>query len=504
MTAVWKELTQTLLFGVSRKPLSPPLKEALAAEGLDVSNPDQQLLLDGLTAFYLYRKAAMEVPVLKTHLPEPPDLQAEQLCSARSARHLEQIMDGKFEAALEEFLHYLRQAQKSLPPEVLPELLEKALQKPEIWEKMAAAIGPRGVWLASQHPDWQTLKLEADEEAWQYGSLPERVRYLRILRKQNPEQAVEAMQEVWPQEDSKSKKALLECLEINLAQADEKFLEFCLDDRHKNTRLTAARLLAKLPDSNLQKRLKNLSEQWIQFDGKTMKFELPNQLNKAIIRDGIQEGPKKMVSPERKEHWLRQLAAMLPPTYWEERIHFEAPEALRILVRNKQVFLNGIIEAILLHKDKKWAGVLSRYWLQNNNPEQWKGKDALAVLRLLSNKDFNSIGLQYFKNYPYPLDQEHFVSHLLSLGAHRWEDELSRLFVRNMQEWLEGVSSWYAEDQPYLSIIKQAAYHCNPQLFSSLQHGWRYKNRAALKWEKRIERFLNTLLFRKEMIRELS
>ena len=499
-----KELHQILLFGTGRKKLSDDLLQALEQQGFDLSNPPEQLLLDGLATYELFRKAAIrleEHPESKSI--EVPDLSNERRCSPRSARHLQKILNGDFAKALDEFIHYLRVGKYSLPPEVLPELLDQAVADETFWESIKHAIGPRGEWLLQQHPEWKTLGQSLNEEDWELGTLKQRVRFLKKLRHQKPEDVIPLLEAVWSFEGSKEKKELLSTLAFGLSANDEIFLEKCLDDRHKDTRLAAAKLLARLPASNLRKRIREYLEEWLVVQNNILQLQLPEQINKSIKRDGIQEGPKRMIKQEKKELWLSQAVGLIPLEYWEERLDMKPANALQWLTRNHSLFLNALVDAILLHKNKEWATALAEYWLKNNNPQQWKGSKNKQILFLLPNKAFNSICTRYFKSHPYPLHQEHFIAHLLSLGKHRWEDELTRLFVRNMQEWIENVSSYYFEDQPYLGIIKVAAYHVNPHLFSTLQNGWYYKSRAMIRWEKRIEQFLNTLIFRKEMIQYL-
>ena len=103
-----KELHQILLFGTGRKKLSDDLLQALEQQGFDLSNPPEQLLLDGLATYELFRKAAIrleEHPESKSI--EVPDLSNERRCSPRSARHLQKILNGDFAKALDEFIHYL-------------------------------------------------------------------------------------------------------------------------------------------------------------------------------------------------------------------------------------------------------------------------------------------------------------------------------------------------------------------------------------------------------------
>lgn len=93
---------------------------------------------------------------------------------------------------------------------------------------------------------------EADElaaENWTEGSLRLRVKFLRELRKQDPEGARRLLEQSWPGENPDNRVQLLSTLQAGLSHEDKPFVESIQKDRAPRVRAIAHRLLAALSSS---------------------------------------------------------------------------------------------------------------------------------------------------------------------------------------------------------------------------------------------------------------
>lgn len=134
----------------------PPILQSLIA-GTDRLPTDG--LPAALAAFCLRRKAGRVFPTV-AHAPETFEGLGARPLPEQSRSDLILILSGSFRAALPEFVGLLQQLDLEWPPECLPEALDLCLKN-----KQARAIllpflqkpPARAVWLARQHPDWQTL-----------------------------------------------------------------------------------------------------------------------------------------------------------------------------------------------------------------------------------------------------------------------------------------------------------------------------------------------------------
>lgn len=90
---------------------------------------------------------------------------------------------------------------------------------------------------------------EADEltdETWSEGELRARVKFLKALRKREPEGARTLLEKSWPRENPESRLQLLATIETSLSLEDRPFLESIQKDRAPRVRSIAQRLVAIL------------------------------------------------------------------------------------------------------------------------------------------------------------------------------------------------------------------------------------------------------------------
>jgi hypothetical protein len=92
----------------------------------------------------------------------------------------------------------------------------------------------------------------------------------------------------------------------------------------------------------------------------------------------------------------------------------------------------------------------------------------------------------------------------LSRGRHDWPEQLSVQFIRALKGWLAEQPPFQFATPAYRAQLETAAYRSDPGLLDQLRRGWPLQAPSWRLWEKEVENFLNTLMFRREMRRALE
>lgn len=170
------------------------------------------------------------------------------VCGDDAARDLNLILSGRFGEAMPEYAGLLLEKGKQVPPELLPELLDRAARYTHMAAQLMAIAGSRGAWLARQHPRWADLA-EKKGADWFTGSFPERKLLLQETRSRNPLLALTWLEKTWKEEKPAHKLQFIELLRIRLSPADEPLLMRALQDKNRDIRIAALEILLRLPDS---------------------------------------------------------------------------------------------------------------------------------------------------------------------------------------------------------------------------------------------------------------
>lgn len=215
--------------------------------GNAVAPDPAQALLENLATENLVAKAAF--PLHHTGIPVPAAAAlAGHPCGEASARDLSNILTGRYGGILPEFLELLERYKVTLPPEYLPQLLERALRDPALAENILAASGPRGAWLAQQNPRWYELTGAAEAD-WFTASFSGRKHLLRQTRARNPLLALAWVEKTWPEEKTEHRIQWLDILRHRLSVADDDLLKKAMADKSRELRRLATELAVSLPGS---------------------------------------------------------------------------------------------------------------------------------------------------------------------------------------------------------------------------------------------------------------
>lgn len=381
MTDDARQRQQLLKIGTARagRPpaaLAAPLDALLPADSTIA--PEAALWLS-LGALDLWERSGFLVPDLPAPMPAPaaaPDTL--RACPLRAQAVLALLLRGLHPAGLEtEWLHLLHRHGGRLPAHVLPKLLDAATRQPALRAALLPVLGERGHWLARLQDEWSWAVAGADVDAssWDTGTPERRVAALRAWRARDPRAALAALEAAWSSEPPDQRAALLAMLATNPDPEDEAFLETALDDRRKEVRAVAQRILACRPGSRLAQRMLDRLLPLLRLErpflrAARIELTLPPVHDAAMRRDGIGISPHH--GEGEKAGWVVDMLAAVDPQFWTR--HFDrAPRACLALAEHSEfatVFVRGWALAAQRHAQddptpalQAWLRDLTAWWI---------------------------------------------------------------------------------------------------------------------------------------------
>jgi Family of unknown function (DUF5691) len=229
---------------------------------------------------------------------------------------------GNGEQLLCDFLNRLQALDKTIAPLVLPvtlKFLTKLSPPLRTQFDLTKLLGPRGMWLAAQNPEWAMLHkfnkardfsdVENLHAQWDVATVSERVEVVKTLRAQpdvltaQPDLVTGLINSARDTEAPIDVAKYIAALAPQLSSLDHDWLEEILDAKHKPLRSAAVDLLSRLPNSALVARalhylmqglfhcevLQSRSMLGLVKGKPSLNFGLPDidkALEKALARDG--------------------------------------------------------------------------------------------------------------------------------------------------------------------------------------------------------------------------
>ncbi|MEZ5041290.1 MAG: DUF5691 domain-containing protein [Saprospiraceae bacterium] len=506
---IWSALSRLALIGTDQTNIPEKVLDILAARGIETQNTPDQILLDGVAVFNQMRKAGFVLEDFKGAIPSKAGTTAPtSICSPRSIRHLRKILSGVHQAALADFLDLMVQNKKQLPPEFLPEIFNLCLTEASLWSLIAPRLDERALWLLPQNPDWISLLAPVHDYNWDTAKPSEKKAIFYHLHQVKPIEANTFLQHDWLHLDYKEKLDFLALLAHSVVASDETFLEWAREDKRKEVRYQAAVMLSRLPDSVLSKHLFKLAQQYFIPDPKRLlRIQLPEAVPTETTQDGIDlSKAEKHFKSGLKAAWLAALVSRIPPSKWEGLLETTPRNIIAAFQEShlSDVLAIALVDAIRLHQDSIWAENLIRYETGSGLPNQWTSNQLKELIELLGPTTFNDIihsHLQY--NGPMLEEETHLITRMLISASFPWDERLSKLIISGFQQWMTETQVFYWNLLHYHKLLEAAAYCIPPHLVDAFSRDWPYHSPIWPRWEAAIQRFLQTLSFRKEMEEEL-
>ncbi len=335
------------------------------------------LLWQAIAANVLWQRAGFQAerpesaaPAAASAAAAPPNTRT---CPVAAAEILHLILRNIHPELLETWLYRAQAAKANIPARFLVPLIEQGSNHPALRQALSPLLDQRGLWLVAQNPAWANhygSLPDADlDTQWQHGNVLDRTRALRLLRQHDPAHARQLLAQDWASEAPENRATLLPCLGEGLSSADEAFLEAALDDKRKEVRAAAQKLLQTLEGSALMQRCVQRLEAVFQFEQKTglaaqlgsflaligtskahvnasLTILLPEACDKSMKRDGI--GLTGYQGLGEKAGWLLDLLRAIHPDHWCHVWQLDPGQVLALFALHefKDALLAGLAHAI--------------------------------------------------------------------------------------------------------------------------------------------------------------
>ncbi|NYI94033.1 hypothetical protein HNR12_000310 [Streptomonospora nanhaiensis] len=325
--ATWSDLVSAALVGTARR--SVPQPAGLPA----VERDDPALaLLDRAALAAVRRRAgrtALRVPPDSPgRLPQAaPDTAPE--VPGPAVLRLSSVLNADT-PLLREWLGLAAERGMVVPPDVLPDLLNRGARDHDLGRLMVRVVGERGRWLAAVSDRWS---------------------YLDRLS-----QSGEFTVEEWRAKGAEGRRALLEAREPLLSAADEPLLEEAMADRSARVRGIALALLAQLPGTERGARLADLARRHVLLHDGAVEIRPPAADDPDIPRElGLASatGTRSEVREER----LWALVTHAPLDCWLGHLGADPDEVAAAACAHNEL-LDTLGNAAVVQRRPDWARAL--------------------------------------------------------------------------------------------------------------------------------------------------
>jgi hypothetical protein len=395
--SAWERLVRAALLGTERQAApedtagDPALDAAVAALS---DRPAEARLLGTAALLDAWRRAGRRAGRTDAPAPPPAPQAEERVCGPHTAAMLRQVLAGGPQTLVAEWMALASGAGAAIPHELLPPVLDYGARHAAVRADVARALGARGRWLASLNPAWAYAIGPTTEAAaadgWESGTGEERVRILRVVRQSDPAAGLALVRSTWATDASRDRAAFVDALSAGLGMDDEPFLESALDDKRKEVRVAAARLLGTLPGSRLVGRMTERLASLLRLhvpDGIVARMRgqdprifvgLPAACDKAMQRDGIE--PKPPYGTGERTWWLHQMIAGVPPSVWSAAWGMDATACIAAARAGGEpgTLVRAWTQAAIRAGDAAWAEALLRAGADTS--EHLSAQDLLAAV----------------------------------------------------------------------------------------------------------------------------
>lgn len=322
-------------------------------------------LLSKLGAAAVHRSAGVRLRS-QGALPSPSPPDPRPVISPRAAKQLDKLLhDGDYHPLLGDWLRAAADLGVRPPHAAWPALLEAATKDSALRPLVAPLLGERGRWLARQRPEFVSWAIEQprtpDASNLDDVTHADRLGLFRIWRTHAPDAARGWIESALANERAKQRTGLLSTLEVGLGPNDEPLLESQLDDRSKDVRAEAARLLSRIGSSRLVARMEArclTCVLWYAADDTTeIHIALPTAPDAAALRDGVSD---MRWGGGKRAGWLRQMLACVPPSRWSARWETSARNIISAATRTDwaDMLIAAWADAADRHGDESWSEAL--------------------------------------------------------------------------------------------------------------------------------------------------
>jgi hypothetical protein len=484
-----------------------PLTDPAASLGPIIASiaaaPAEDALLSAAAIATLYTKAGQLAPTITALPPAAPPLDRPPV-SATSSQHLALILNGHYPEVLPEYLDLLAASGRSPPARHLPALLAIALQKEHLRPRIVSTLGSRGRWLTAQNPEWANLTALPEIEHYHTGTRSQRLALLERLRNMDPAQSRSLVAATWSEEQPEDRAAFARTFATNLSMEDESFLESALDDRRKEVRAVAARLLATLPESRFAGRMTArlaplVAVNKLAFGTSKISISVPESHDPSMARDGIDAKSSRPPLGDKAAR-LAIIIAATPLSFWPATLGLDAAALLKRLsaLEWEEAVVLGLATGAVWQKDAALAAAVLQAAALELCEKHYRliaplfpelmallsaAQREAALATLLATRDLFDGGA---------------LVELLILADHSWSKSFSEQFLPFLERLAQPATPHYAALQ---ALVKSFPFHVHPGILPTITAKL---SASEPTHSEHLDQFLAILHFRQAMHKELS
>lgn len=423
----WNNIIQTALIGTEKKPLAiqdfeTDLAEVLATVQANNQIDNEEKFLQTAAIVYNYTNCGTQ-PLLATNFEQTfADEEENDYCNQASEQVLKDILLEESIPLLQLWLQQCKDANQLIPPQLLPTILDKAVQHKYLKSLVESCMGNRGVWLGKFNTAWQFANPINQNELWQTGTLEQRKLVLQKCRETDVEKAIVMLQETWQHENATNKQHFLEVIEPTVTSQDVQWLESLNNEKSKLVKDQILQLLKKIPESSVVKLYTSVIQKTITVTKEktllglssklVLHIALPDLIDTAIFKTGIDELSNQKEFSD-KELTVFQLLSCTPPDVLEKYLQLkphEIIELFQIESANKK-FIPAIVSALCTFKNTTWALAVMQY----------SSVFYLDILPFIPSQQQEYYSIKFFKD-----NENSIIRYSLSM-KNEWSVELTKL-----------------------------------------------------------------------------
>ena len=309
-------------------------------------------------------------------LPEKTDLnlpvcpeETADIISDSVASIMESVLINKQEVLFQYLIFICNSKKEVLTSELVPMVLNKALEHKKTAQPLILSCGKLGQWLCQLNPEWAILLDESVEgDTWNTGNHESRKAFLTALREKNPVEALNLLQGTIGEENAANRLSFLEVLAINLSMQDEPFLQNLAKDKSQKVKDTAIGFLRRIQGSTINKmyldfllKVIYLKEErhLVIYKKKVISIDESIVTDEEIFKTGIAK-----ISSEKGVNdqifVVAQLLANIDPVLLAEKFQVSDQELLAAFLEHKEIktLLPFLAKAAVLFRNRNWATAL--------------------------------------------------------------------------------------------------------------------------------------------------
>ncbi|GGB99002.1 DUF5691 domain-containing protein [Dyadobacter sediminis] len=434
---------------------SPSLQETGQKIALQHPDKEDHFLKLAITTL-LYEEAGRNPLYVENTLPECP-VETLPLISKKLHGNIMAALISKEEVLFQYFMNDVNKSNSVLTPELVPLILNKALEHKKSAFPLVKACGETGKWLCQLNESWRILLENREEEnIWETGNFESRKAFLKNVRNTDPQRAIELLEQAISAENAANRLALIELLDQNLSIADEPFLQSLLKDKSQKIKEAAIRLLQKMQGSAVNKRYLEYLLSAISI--KEERHLLLTKKKVLIIRDDIspdenlfKTGIDKVSAHKDVPdpiYVTGQILQYMDPATLARHLNVTEPELIRLFLQHKDSkhLLGYLAQSASFFKNKIWA---------------------LALLHTQEIQDITLLDA-LTEHERMPFYEQFIIDSLHQLLTYLLTDDYSLLPESLSERLLEHLSkNPYIISQP---VYQRLALHLPVQTLSALKH----------------------------------